>query len=220
MKLIISNGMQRSGSTWLYNATRYVLMQFVPEDDFAYGWIDDVKNRKKVTLIKSHFAHTDALNQADLLLYSYRDIRDVLASLHRMWGISPTPEHADRLINDFLTVSPRADYLMKYEEMVQNPLKTIKELIDLVKTRLPCITDKISCDADGVLSRLKAMTCPTSSNRPYDSETLLHPNHITSHEPMSFTKLLPENIVRLIETRHRHWFLAHHYKLTSAPNDK
>ena len=91
-KLITCAGMERAGSTWLFNATRLLLMS---SNKYVYGfWIDDfnfakfmLKAKLKSHLLLKTHKYIDSLEKhSSIILTSIRDLRDVATSLARMWG--------------------------------------------------------------------------------------------------------------------------------------
>ena len=129
--LIISAGMPRSGSTWLYNATRLVLLSS-PEfkDDLACGWIDDRNNlaESKNTLIKIHEFDKRLSEQAYYTIYSYRDVRDSLASINRKFGRLPSLDAATHLIKMHDKWTRVADIIVPYEKILSSKKEIITDL--------------------------------------------------------------------------------------------
>src|SRR5210317_631864 len=100
--LILAAGMQRSASTWLYNAARLVLTSSPSvAEKFSCGWIGDWQQipKQNYMLIKIHEFNKSLADQSKYILYSFRDIRDVIASGMRKFGWIPSLEVADNLIN-------------------------------------------------------------------------------------------------------------------------
>src|SRR5262245_49638153 len=86
--IYVCAGMYRSGSTWLYNAVRLILAKAeVP--GLAAGWIaeKDTLLKHKNPVVKTHAFDADlAACETAVVLTSHRDLRDVLASLHRKFN--------------------------------------------------------------------------------------------------------------------------------------
>ena len=87
--------MPRSGSTWLYNAAR-LLLRRAPQGgaDLSGGWIGDWRRlpKRRRLLLKVHEFDPFLAKKARLVLYSYRDLRDALASCRRKFDIEPSLE--------------------------------------------------------------------------------------------------------------------------------
>ena len=99
--LILSAGMPRSASTWMYNADRLIFANKPQTQyNFGCGWVDVLKEipSKPLMLIKIHDYVEELASQAAIILYSYRDIRDAIASQVRKWGVKPTLEIADHIV--------------------------------------------------------------------------------------------------------------------------
>lgn len=205
--LVLANGMMRSGSTWLYNAARLILGASV---DLTCGLAVDVTDYTGTVLLKTHEVGRELLARADVVLYSYRDIRDVLASRFRFMGTVPTMGAADRLIAECDTIEPIADYAMRYESMILDPLTEVELIAGAVDARV---------DASAVVSELDELRrCPveTDNGKPYDALTLYHPGHVTDGRHMSFAGQLPSEFVGNIQHRHAGWLERHGYPLAEA----
>ena len=79
MRLILSAGMPRSGSTWLYNAVRLLInSSFGLKNNFSCGWIGDWNDipKKDVMLIKIHDFDEQIVNNhidsTDIIVYTYK----------------------------------------------------------------------------------------------------------------------------------------------------
>lgn len=82
--IIVCGGGLRSGSTWQYNATRAL---FAATGQDVYGaWIDDYDPTRSepVHVIKAHDPASLGQVHADKVVTCFRDLRDVVASMHRM----------------------------------------------------------------------------------------------------------------------------------------
>ena len=96
-KIILSAGMPRSGSTWLYNAARLLLISSSSVgNNLSSGWIEDLGtlSKKEVMLIKIHDLPKFLSKKSQIILYSYRDLRDALASSKRKFGNEPSMDKA------------------------------------------------------------------------------------------------------------------------------
>ena len=205
-KIVLANGMPRSGSTWLYNAARHILNQVVSKNDFVYGWHSDIKSRKKVTLLKVHGINQKLLNESSIVLYSYRDIRDVLASRFRMWEMPPTMGVVHNLIYESRFFDDRADYIMKYEDFIEDQRKIVEELDSVLDAH---------SNIDKVMELLSKDKKPASDGKSYNKEELYHTGHVTNGKHMSFEDAVPDSIIKKTEELYGQWFIDHGYDLVS-----
>ena len=69
--LIISAGMQRSGSTLLYNQLREILIKAYP-DNLCYGYIKDIDiiEPKDNFLLKTHTLYPDLICKSSYIFYT------------------------------------------------------------------------------------------------------------------------------------------------------
>src|SRR5262245_15346631 len=74
--LVLSAGMPRSGSTWLFNAARLLLRQTVAPDELGSGWVGDWARlpKRPWLLLKVHEYDAFLARRARAILYSYRDV--------------------------------------------------------------------------------------------------------------------------------------------------
>ncbi len=204
-QVILTNGMPRSGSTWLYNAARLILGGITAPGSFTYGWHEDVKVMNKVTLLKAHGVNHRLLSSASTILYSYRDIRDVLASRKRMWGMEPTLEVARDLVAESTFFDKAAHYVMKYEDFIVDPVSVLNDL-----TRL---FDADELDVHEIHAQLETEKKPASNGKPYNEEELYHTGHITSGKHMDFEKYVSPQMIEAIEDSFGSWFTDRGYTL-------
>lgn len=130
--LVLSAGMPRSGSTWLYNALRLMLAQrFASPGALACAWVGDIDRlpaEALCRLVKLHEWDGALAGQADFVVWSYRDLRDAMASQHRKFGGALSLQFADYLVRQDARWSARADHVMRYEDMLAQPRHELQRL--------------------------------------------------------------------------------------------
>ncbi len=208
-EIILAAGMPRSGSTWLYNATRLLIASKTGKADFSAGWIEDFNAMPKaqLMLLKIHNFDESWSKKSRLILYSFRDVRDALASMKRKFGVMPTFQLAQNIIeNDFKWRSV-SSYNLRYETMLRMPSAILEELSKVLA---------IPCDSETILSRLNLLEYNDSGpkNDRYHMTNLLHKNHITDGRQGSWRGSLDESVVREIEQTFRGWFQKNDYSLS------
>lgn len=230
--LILSAGMPRSGSTWLYNALRLLLLERHPgPGQLACGWVGDLARLPPAPcrLVKLHEYDATLAAQAGFVVWSYRDLRDAMASQFRKFGTPPTLGLADYLIAQDARWTARANHVMRYEDMLSDPAVEVQRLAQalvrhlgatpgdavdpaggprgLDATRAQALADalaRLSYDSDG------------PRNDAYNELTLLHRGHVTDGRAGSWPQGLPAALEREIAERHAAWFAARGYD-TGAP---
>lgn len=211
--IILSAGMQRSGSTWLYNAARLILINSPLTCEItSYGWIGDLPTipKKRIMLIKIHTFDDRIINidAPKIILYSYRDLRDVLASSKRIWNQEPSLDLASQLIRNDLLWRRHADFIMRYETMIYDQHAMLENLRSFLEISKVETNDIISCigqlnyDNNG------------KKNQAYHMENLLHKGHITDGRHGSWKSVLDVDLVKLIENKFRDWFIQNNYSLS------
>ena len=201
--LILAAGMPRSASTWLYNAARLILCSVSSiERDFSCGFIDDWDQipPQKYRLIKMHEYDPVYVEQAHRVVYSYRDIRDVMASNYRKFGFKPAMETADFLIRQHELWIGVAHYVMRYETMLEG-----KE--DIIGQLARCLGfDEI--DSATMVSQLDALRyeSPGPKNENYHRINLYHRGHITDGRHGSWKEIIDQSLLDRIVEKYRNWF--------------
>ncbi|MEQ9548690.1 MAG: hypothetical protein RIM23_03580 [Coleofasciculus sp. G3-WIS-01] len=211
-KLFVAAGMMRSGSTWLYNATRLVLCSSPTiKNNFSCGWSRDWKYKKipekEYTLIKIHDFNEMIVNQAHFILYSYRDIRDVLASNLRTFTTPPSIEFADSLIQTHEKWINVADLVVPYDRILNQKNTVIEELARRCEVG--------SVDASAIVEEINNLSYESEGERDdiHHKTNLFHSNHITDGSNGYWVNYLDKNLVEEIERKYRDWFEKYEYPI-------
>lgn len=183
---VICAGPHRSGSTWLYNATRLIL-------DPAYACFHrhyDPENPAENHVIKIHGYKKI---ESDFILMSSRNWIDVTTSAVRMGitKISEIEEFVEReFLKNFLPWQSVADLVVDYEEMISDKPGQIKR-----------IAEKLGVDVNPVQihQKVESLVPPTSGR---DILTHLHANHISNGE-YKLDPLVQERIVTIVASLRR-----------------
>jgi hypothetical protein len=197
--LILAAGMSRSASTWLYNAARLLLCSS-PEiaKSFSCGWVGDLQiiPKKRFMLIKLHGYDRLLINQAASIVYSYRDIRDSLASGQRKYGHAPTMERADRLVEQHKLWSGVAEFSMRYEDMLSDKVSVVEQLAQTLDVK--------NYDSTAIVEEIEQLdyTSEGPKNRNYHEVNLLHDGHLTDGRNGAWKSSGNESLYREIEKKH------------------
>lgn len=205
--LILSAGLNRSGSTWLYNAVRLLIKgsNCFPGIVCA-GWVDDinVQDNNKHYVIKLHEFNEELVSKADFIFYSYRDMRDVLASLKRKFRTEPSLHLADSLFKKDKLWRDVAHFSMKYEDMTKDNLFILRQL-----SKSLGIND---VDLDKVNDKLQSLSFSSEGDKGlYNKSNLYHQNHITNGMWGSWQGELDNSLVTEIVLAYNDWFVENKY---------
>jgi hypothetical protein len=205
--VVLSAGMPRSGSTWLYNAAR-LLLRRRHGDALGCGWIGDWRSlpRKPAMLLKIHEIDPFTVKRASVILYSYRDLRDALASNKRKFATEPTLGLARQWLAQDQHWRGVADFTLRYETMLEDPEAALSDLADVLKVKDAPVAE-FARELSGLNARVGAR------RDSYQPETLIHPGHITDGRHMTWQAYLSGGLVRQIEEEFREWFVANGYPL-------
>ncbi len=203
--LIVTAGMPRSGSTWLYNVIRLLMQE--TSLDIGAGWIGDFNTFKDhdIVILKIHNFEEVIAKKATYIFYSFRDIRDALASFKRKFNSEPSIEQARTYINHDALWKKCAHYSMRYETMIESQKSTISEIASILQIPNPNIPE--------IIENIRSMTYgeSTKTNGTYNLENLLHKGHITNGKHGSWYNDLPKELVIQIEEECSSWLQTNNY---------
>lgn len=205
--LVLAAGMPRSGSTWLYNALRLLLARNgLP---YSAGWLTDLEHRVGAVpvLLKVHDFDPALVERAAGIAYSFRDLRDALASARRKFGRTPSLPHARRLLEAHQQWLPRADFVMRYETMLQDPPGTLQALAAAFGLEAGD-TEVLSAE----LGRLDYAASDDGNGR-YNTVNLMHRDHVTDGAHGSWRGTLEDDFVRDLEREFPQWFADNGYSI-------
>jgi hypothetical protein len=210
--IIVSAGMPRSGSTWLFNAARLMLLAAVPPGELASGWIGDWSRlaRRRWRLVKVHDYLPWLARRASVILYSYRDLRDALASAKRKFGIEPSIELARQWVDADQRWRQKSGFTLRYENMIADPVSSLGDLARVLK--LPAQDN--AALAARLEETLRQTVRPTEYD--HDPETLLHKDHVTDGRHGSWERWLSPGLRQEIEGEFYDWFHANQYANATA----
>lgn len=197
---VLCAGMPRSASTWLYNAARLLVSHSV-DTDISYGWIDDFEHlpRQSNAVIKLHDYDSELVQSSSHILYSYRDIRDVLASMKRIWNKTPSIETADRLVSLYQQWANTADYVARYDDILTNKSQVIVRMAAALGIDNP--------NTQAILDEISNLSYFSEGPKTVHNQiNLFHKQHITDGRPNSWHGHVKPELIAEIERKHRSWF--------------
>jgi hypothetical protein len=203
--LVVCAGMPRSGSTWLYNVIRCLLKQAGKD---VYGaWIGNYNpsNPSKTHIVKIHDFSEELAKKGDLIFTSRRDLRDIATSLMlRSWANqSDIVSKLNRIIESHQKWFDCSTYELIYERMIESKLKEVKALSEVLCLDLS--SDSIQLALDRVES------FKHEGEGLFDSESLLHKNHIQNGKPGHYQNILTEAITERINIEFKEWMSQYNY---------
>lgn len=198
---ILSAGMHRSGSTWLYNALR-LIMESKVEGDYIKGFVSgndtpfDVKN----AVIKIHVINPDYIEWADKIFYIYRDIRDVVASYVRWRGIPMAEEGIDADIKAGIEYMWKAHMSIEYNQIIKEPEKLLFKMGYHLSTKIK---------PKSILIELEKIKNKKLKNT--DPITLMRVGHITDGRSNNYKEYLEPEYLSRIEDKYGWWLKQNEY---------
>lgn len=209
-------GMNRSGSTLLYNILGEILKeQPVAKVGFVYGGADhqqSLRERRYLTLRKTH-AFTLLLKRriasgATLAFFSYRNLLDVIAS-HRQKGWIEDVEafvesgRLDQVVSEAILFRQTHNViLVDYRRLMADKEGLVAELasrlnIDLTAEQVNTIVASVSLES--VKKKMSAMQFDERGQNKVNEQSGLHHNHINDPSENKYRTVLSEKEVALIK---------------------
>lgn len=205
--LILSAGMPRSASTWLFNVARLALSK-VDGLDLGSGWVDELAefNKHDVVLVKIHAYDEDLVKKASGVMYSFRDIRDGMASMKRTFGLEPDMKLVDSTIESDVAWRRKASVVMKYEDFLVSKNDFVEQTLGMFGIEGLDIEELIG-ELDGLVA-----VSNRSNLAGRDSVNLLYSGHITDGQQGSWDGYLDPVFVKQIEKRYDWWLHENGYE--------
>jgi len=188
---ILVAGVHRSGSTWVYNAVRHLLIE--QGTPFHTAWIADYNRADPapIHLVKAHHLKEVSF-EPDFILTTLRRRIESIASLIRIGWVKDTAvdivkadRRLERLYNDW---NARTNLETAYRDILENPVPAVARIAN-------CLGLDMSQDTfERIATDLSNQEEPSSNE--YDKVTLIHPNH---RNPSSYQD---EDLARIRKVLH------------------
>jgi len=183
--LVLCNGMQRSGSTLQYELVKKILISckksFI---EYGYAQSGDEKNvldflgtkAADFYLVKTHDL-LDIKEVSKVVIYSWRDIRDVAASIKNKFGKKEKIllTTLDQCVEEHYKIIAVADIIQIYSSLVNNTQSCISELAEILGISPNDINvdyiinllerDKVSIKQYSVIGSIKAYLLKLTNNQ-------------------------------------------------------
>jgi len=207
-RVIVCAGMPRSGSTWVFNAIRLLLLEVKSADDVYGAWVDMYvpSHPGRYHVVKTHRFVSSLANSAWRVFTSRRDLRDIGASLVlKGWAsrrsLIPT---LDSAVRSHSAWRPYSACEMVYEELVASPIEQLARIaatLDIEPS--PDLLQRVQ-------TRLDSLE-PVGGVPPEQSPNLLHPGHRQRGECGYYLEVLDKELIRKIERTFRSWLSGYEY---------
>lgn len=171
---IVIAGMKRTGSTWLYNATRLLCEADAPGAVWAGGWDaylthKDQADIARYCIVKRH-EYNPWLAEGSIVITSFRP----LAEIRRSYETFAQEPLTDALLTMWMTWlmewSTTAALYVWYPWLALDPRRVLRQLADVLE---------IAPTLERIVHGLNTLIPPDET---YDPVTCLFPHHCTSGE--------------------------------------
>lgn len=213
LKILVC-GMPRSMTTWAFN----VINELLERDDLKTIWIEPGSNEESqflgsggVVIGKCHHFDRSLAAAADLVVYSYRDVRTAAVSCMRKFGTAFSLGQIETWIQSMQQWMPHSTVVLRYEAASADPLLAIARLRSaLFDSGSICVTLR----SDGeVLERVDCrFRLPQAGEaRGFDSRTMVHLQHRTFQPPPEALQGEDRELFDKVESAFRPWLIANGY---------
>lgn len=203
--IYVCAGITHSGSTWLFNAMRLVLERRYRN---VYStWIGDrnpaVEESADVTLIKVHNQNDKLANEADVILTSHRDPRDIIASMLSAGGSISDRHTALWLLQNCRSAyefwAPLSEIDFAYMDIIHNDEECVRRIAVALNVELSEAT------IQRIVKELRHIPNNRYPDEKHDPEFLTHVNHHTDGRDGLWKDQLPAAVVQSTLSEHRDW---------------
>jgi len=207
-RVIVCAGMPRSGSTWLFNAIRLLLLEVKSPDDVYGAWVEMYVRSHRGTyhVVKTHGFISSLANNAWRVFTSRRDLRDIAASLVlKRWASRRSLIRAlDAAVRSHSAWRRHSSYEMVYEELVTSPIEQLARIAATLEIEpSPDLLRRVQTRLDSLQ--------PVAGVPPERSPNLLHPGHRQRGECGYYLEVLDRDLVSKIERTFRPWLSEYRY---------
>ncbi len=203
-------------TTWIFNVVRELLA----DDALETIWIDPNDNPAEIQfasapgniLAKCHHFSQRLTDSADLVVYSYRDLRTAAVSYMRKFEVSGTQNLLDTWVQSGRLWLPRADIVLRYETTEREKLKAIGKLRAALRSKH---VDSGLCrfDDEEILQRVDAefQARQTPDEISHDSNTMILPAHRTFQPRPEDLNETERSLYAHVEHEFANWLTDHGY---------
>jgi len=192
---------------------------------FSAGWFQDLARlaRNPYLLLKLHFYHAQLGAYASLIFYSYRDLRDAMASQQARFGGQAEMEWADLYVQSHEQWMQRAVYAMKYENMLKDKHGMVANVAAVLASRFlaPLGITAVLPDIDAIVHEVGGMSydSPGPRNPLYHEINLFHRRHIINGGTGSWRHILDPGLAAAVADKYRWWFEKYGYDIDGERSD-
>ena len=212
---ILVCGMPRSMTTWAFN----VLRELIADEAGEFIWIapgspDEARfvGSDQLVLAKCHHFTRVLAEAADVVVYSFRDLRTAAVSYHRKFNSPCTREMIDNWVaaeGEWLAVS---DIVLRYEDVEREPLKAVAALRQLLERKTPQLVLTSRADAQ-VLATVDATfrEIQDATEVRYNATTMILPAHRTFQPEPEQLSAGEKTLYERVGVDFSGWLASHRY---------
>ncbi|HET7731214.1 MAG TPA: FkbM family methyltransferase [Usitatibacter sp.] len=216
---ILVCGMPRSMTTWAFNVLRELLSD--PEGDYLWiapGAPEEARFAQggRTVLAKCHHFSPALAQAADVVVYSYRDVRSAAVSYHRKFGSACSRELVDNWVEAERRWLQFASISLRYEDVEREPLQAVAALRAMLGRKAPGVPLTALADAE-VLARVDDTFRGLQDGRDvkYDASTMILPAHRTFQPEPEKLSPAEKAIYDRIGAEFAPWLASHRYVASS-----
>ncbi len=212
---ILICGMPRSMTTWIFNIVRQVILK--PEIQTL--WIASNSSEEKflissdkLVLAKCHHFSQKLADAADIIIYSYRDLRTAAVSYHRKFKSPCSREQIETWVEAGKAWLPFSTLVLRYEIIEKQPINSITIIRDLLAEKSSAIEISTLSD-EQILDQIekKFQERQISPVITCDAFKMITPEHRTYQPPFANLSAQEQETYKRVEVDFSDWLTDHDY---------
>ena len=180
---ILICGMPRSMTTWIFNVVSEILTDYELKTMWIAAGDQESENAFStsdgICLAKCHHFSKSLAESADLIIYSYRDIRTAAVSCYRKFNLSYSHDEITSWLDAQKQWVKYADIAIQYENVDNNKENVLVEIRNAIKNKNPHI--RLHDDNGSILQEIekKFESKQESDGVTYSPDNMVLPKHRT-----------------------------------------
>lgn len=202
-------------TTWIFNVLRELLVQ----EKLQYLWIEPNSKEEETfvscsesVLAKCHHYSPRLAKSADIVIYSYRDLRTTAVSYYRKFKSPYQRELIQGWIDAGRKWLPSSNLVLRYEEVEKEPVAAIVSIRKMLAERIGFLEFSLKSDGE-IQNQIEQQFLKKQQDKEirYDVTTMILPDHRT-FQP------IPQNLIGedktiydQVEKDFTEWLAVHDY---------
>ncbi|MBE9527533.1 MAG: FkbM family methyltransferase, partial [Proteobacteria bacterium] len=212
---ILVCGMPRSMTTWIFNVVKEQLSAYQAKT----MWIEPNDHKSEhafsdsdgICIAKCHHYSKALAESADLIIYSYRDIRTAAVSYHRKFNSEYSHGYIASWIDAQKAWMKYADISLQYEGVVNDEENALIKIAEVIKQKKPEL--KLHEDSQAVHQQVEKsfQSKQTTDEINYSTDSMILPGHRTFQPEPENLAGVDKQIYDQVQTEFSTWLHQYGY---------